>query len=85
MKKLGIGSPSQSTFRFFLSGGPVKLGKTENRQVWIDFPYPYLKKSFLHCILIDIVWKLKKAILASATEREPGSFLQSGSDLYKSA
>ena len=40
VKKLGIGSPSQSSFRFFYLGACKVLGKTENRQVWIDFPYP---------------------------------------------
>ena len=44
-KKLGIGSPSQSTFRFFYLGACKELCKTENRQVWIDFPYP--KEIFL--------------------------------------
>ena len=45
IKKMGIGSPSQSTFTFFYLGACKELGKTENRQVWIDFPYP--KEIFL--------------------------------------
>ena len=34
------------------------LGKTENRQVWIDFPYPI--EIFLALIWIDFDWKFKK-------------------------
>ena len=55
------------------------LGKTENRQVYIDFPYP--KEIFLALHFDRYCWEIKKAILASATEPEPGSFLQSGKRL----
>ena len=36
VKKLGIGSPSQSTFRFFYLGGPVKCWVRQRT----GFPYP---------------------------------------------
>ena len=77
-KKIGHRFPLALSDFFYLEACK-ELGKTENRQVWIDFPYP--KEIFLAQHLIDIVRKLKKPILASATEREPGSFLQSGKRL----
>ena len=44
-EKNGIGSPSQSIYRFVYLRACKTVGKTENRQVWIDFPYP--KEIFL--------------------------------------
>ena len=46
--KLGIGSPSQSTFRFFVFGVLLKvLGETENRRVLIYFGFLWRGVLFL--------------------------------------
>ena len=56
------------------------LGKTVNRQVWIDFPYP--KEIFLALHFDRFCLEIKKGNTCfSRNQREPGSFLQSGKGL----
>ena len=55
------------------------VGKTVNRQVWIDFPYP--KEIFLALCFDRFCLEIKKRKRQCLLQREPGSFLQSGKRL----
>ena len=73
------------------------LGKTENRQVWIDFPYPKEIFLALHFFLsfflslysatppredyVQVDFVWKLKKRQYLLQREPGSFLQSGKRL----